>query len=499
MSLSAAKIGRKLLWLAVGCLLVLLAAVLLRTPLTGAAIKSGLHRVGAEDVSFDVVRAAPWDIALEHLAFRLDEQPFTAQRISFYRPHWWRSSLGAVRIEGAQIPVNIARLGRHLRAPASSPGEAPAAGGAPSQIPAEEISIDGKLTLLLPGDEQPLAVKFEARPAGNDTWSGSVKATGSGLALDATAAYEPTAGRLDFRVTTVALDLKIWQTFIREVVALPGGTWGLAGQLTGRAAGTYADGKLAAGGHAALRNGHLELKEKRFVADGVEADFDFTDLVPVHSKPGTLWVRELHVGDFAANHAAFEVAFESADYAVVSRAELHTLGGRVAAEPFKLALGRPELDATVLMDDLDVAQILALAKDVPAEASGRVDGRVSVRLDATGLRLGTGWLELKKGVRAEVRLRAAGLLTGGMKPGGAGYSVMKRIEDGLLQLHVGELRLDVRSPDAPAGQSARLHLTGEPVDPSVKAPVTLDVNVNGPIEQLINFGLNENVSFGPKH
>ena len=51
---------------------------------------------------------------------------------------------------------------------------------------------------------------------------------------------------------------------------------------------------------------------------------------------------------------------------------------------------------------------------------------------------------------------------------------------------------------APAGRTARLHLAGAPVDPDVKAPVILDLNVNGPLEKLINLGLDSRLSFGSK-
>ena len=120
-----------------------------------------------------------------------------------------------------------------------------------------------------------------------------------------------------------------------------------------------------------------------------------------------------------------------------------------------------------------------------------------LRLDENGVRLGTGWLQLKPGVHAEVQLHAAGLLTNGVSPKSPSYAVLKKVESGLLRLRVGEMRLDIRPPDAPAGRTAQLHITGEPMDPEVKAPVTLDLNVNGPIEQLLNFGMKNQLSIGP--
>jgi hypothetical protein len=78
------------------------------------------------------------------------------------------------------------------------------------------------------------------------------------------------------------------------------------------------------------------------------------------------------------------------------------------------------------------------------------------------------------------------------------YAVLKKVESGLLKLGLTELRLEIRPPNAPAGRSATLHIAGAPLDPGVKAPVTLDLNVNGPLERLLNMGLDSRLSLGTK-
>jgi hypothetical protein len=118
-----------------------------------------------------------------------------------------------------------------------------------------------------------------------------------------------------------------------------------------------------------------------------------------------------------------------------------------------------------------------------------------VRIDDSGIRLGTGWLELKPGVYAELQLQATGLLTGNVAQNNPSYGVLKKVESGLLKLKIDELRLDIRPPNAPPGRSAQLRIYGSPVDPSIKAPVILDLNVNGPLEKLLNLGLDSRLSF----
>ena len=488
------KLRPRLSWLAAGLLLGLLGLYFLRGPLTHAAVSAGLARAGAGEIELEVTHATPWLIQLENLAFKIKAQPFAASRVTMERAHWWQPTLGVVRVEGARVPVTIDGSDTNPFAWASYAGETPASGG--GKVSVEKLSVDGQLIVRTSGHEQPLKLTFTAQPGEKNTWSGTLRATGPGLLFGAEATYGLSDQRLAFRSTVLSVELKPWQDFIQQLVILPMGPWTMEGHLTGRVNGMYAEQKFAMGGQISLQQGLLKNSDGSLSAGGIETEFEFTDLLHVQSNPGTLRVHELRAGNLVANDLETELAFLDKDHLAVNRATVRIFGGSMAAEPFKLALDQRELEAVVLADGLDVEKILALSKDVPAKGSGRVDGRLPIRIDDHGLRLGTGWLQLKKGVYAEMQLNAAGLLTSGMSPNSSGYVVMKRVESGLLRLKLGALRLDVRPADAQRGQSARLHLEGEPVDPSVKAPVILDVNVNGPLEQLLNFGLKQNISLG---
>lgn len=501
MNARAAIFCRWSVWTGGFLLLAMLALYLLRVPLTGAAVAAGLRTAGAGDVKLSVAHASPWRLVLEDVGFSYRTQQFAARRVSLDRRHWWQPTLGAVRVEGARVPVTIDGSDTNPWAWASYSGTGKPAAVVASltTVPVEKISLDGQLVVRASVlDDQALTVKFEAEPGAGNTWSGSVRATGPGLDAQVEGSYGFADQRLAFRAARVSLDLQPWQDFIQRLVVLPGGSWEISGRLTATADGAYAGKKLVAGGRVELRDGRLANPARGFTAEGVEADLEFTDFKQLLSKPGTLRARELRKGDLVATDLDVTLALDGPGRVAVSRATLRTLGGRVSAEPFKVFPNQQELEATVAADGLEVEKILALAKDVPAKASGRVDGRLPIRIDESGLRLGTGWLQLKPGVYAEVQLQAAGLLTGGMAASNPSYSVLKQVESGLLRLRLTELRLEVRPPQAPPGRTATLRLAGEPVDPQVKAPVTLDLNVNGPLEQLINFGLDRRLNFGSK-
>ena len=488
---------KRRLCLAAGALAILTLAVaaLARLTLTGLAASSLLHMSGASEVKFHVTQASPWRVVFEKVAFQVRTQAFEAKRISFARAHWWTPSLGTVRVEQAWLPLTVD--GSDTNAVSWTTYKNGTASVSAVKIPADEISIDGQLVVraaALP--DQALTVKIDARLTADKTWEGKASVEGPGLGAQATGRFDPATKALDFTVPALSVDLKIWQNLMQRFVLVPGGAVELGGKLTGSAQGHWAGKTFAAAAKVHIADGRVVSPAHNVTAEGVAVDLEFTDLDQLVTKPGTLQVASLQVGRFALSDIDAEFAFADANKVVVSRAALKALGGSLAVEPFKYFLSLRELDVVVLADNISVEEVMALTKDLPAKASGRVDGRLPVHIDEGGLRLGTGWLALKPGVYAQIQFNAAGLLTSGVSPNNPSYTVLKKIESGLLQLKVGELRLDIRPPNVPAGRTAQLHVVGEPVDPEVKAPVTLDLNVNGPLEKLINMGMDSRVNFG---
>lgn len=465
---------------------------LARRPLTRAAVDAALRRAGAGEVRLDVAEVTPWRVVLANVVATVRQTPVQAARVTIERPHWWSTRIGTVRVERTSLVVDD----RLLTEPADIVPGARGGAGAAVALP-ESLAVDGTMAVRLaeiPGGS--LDFSFAARAAAPERWEGSLQVRAEGLSIAATGGYHRDAAEWPFQVGSLELDLGKWQAVVRQFVTLPDPAAELAGTLTGTGQGRWTAGGLSAGGRLQLRDGHLSLPGKKLVASGVEYAAEFPSLVELRSQPGVLRAKEVRVGELDLRNLEAEVAFEGGPNLAVSRASFQALGGSISAEPFGVRLDRAELAAVVMADGLDVAQITALAKDLPARASGRVDGRLPIRIDESGLRFGTGWLALKPGVAAELQFNAKGLLTGGADPKSPAYAVLEKVESGLLRLKVGEMRLEVYPPGRPPGRSAQLHLTGEPVDPDVKAPVVLDLNVNGPLERLISLGLDSRAGIG---
>ena len=490
-SMTSVLTKRRIVFGVASLALALLAVIVLaRVPLTGLAIGAALRSAGATEIHFNVAQASLWRVVVEDVGFLLRLHSFAAERVTLDRAHWWTPSLGTLRVHEARVPVKVAELIKP-----SAPVAAPPPGA--ERLPFDKISVDGQLVLQAEGQpDRALTVKLAARPTAKGVWAGTTEVSAPGLGLRGEGSYDLASGELAFTVPELTLDVQAWQGFLQQVVPVPAGDWMIEGKFSGSAEGRYVGEKLTAAGRVQLREGRAVSTAKAITAEGIEADFEVTDFVAVTTKPGTLRIRELRTGQLTLGDLAADFSLEGPDRIAVTHATLRALGGSVTAEPFIFVPSREELDAVFLADGISVEEVMALTQDLPAKATGRVNGRVPVQIGADGLRFGTGWLELKPGVRAEIEFNAKGLLTGGAAPGSASFAMLQKVESGLLKLRISELRLDIRPTDAPEGRSARLHLKGEPVDKEVKAPVILDLNVNGPLEKLINMGLDSRLSIG---
>lgn len=476
--------------------------VIFRQALVGAAARGALHRAGADHVQLRVARATPWTVELAGVTGQWAAGRFAAESVSLTRARWWQPSLGVVRIKGLAVPIKTADAVARWRVARAEPDPAATAGATSggAVVPLEAISVDGRLVLETDGlPDRSVAVEFAARWDGANGWAGTARAEAPGLQLTVAGAYDHATGAAEFHATE-EIDLGRWREFLAAAGIWPEAAqgWQVEGRMMGTTDGRYAGGRWETKGTLRLAGGNAADPAGGLVATGVTADFRFTDFGEFVCEPGVVRIDEVRAGQLRLAHVETELAFQGPERMTVNRVRAEALGGSVAVEPFAWAANRPELDLTLTAAGLDVEQMLALVQGVPARASGRVNGRIPLRFDGRKVRLGTGWLELSPEAPAEVQLQAEGLLTGGADPKSPRYAVLKKIETGLLRLRVNRLRLDVRPPNALPGRSATLHLEGEPVDPEVRAPVTLDLNVNGPIEELINLGLDRRTSLGTK-
>jgi hypothetical protein len=184
----------------------------------------------------------------------------------------------------------------------------------------------------------------------------------------------------------------------------------------------------------------------------------------------------------------------------VNEAVIGLFGGELHLQAFTFSLTKGELAVDARVVGIDVGRLLPLLPPVLAEARGRLNGSLVIRRDATGVQLGEGRLALQPGQPAELRLEPTpGLLSQSLP------ATVLKYYPGLGQIETGEIPISANllevafSPNGDAaGRTAYVHLAGGPVDPRLRAPIDLEVNVRGPLESLIKLGTSGRLRFGGK-
>lgn len=294
------------------------------------------------------------------------------------------------------------------------------------------------------------------------------------------------------------VDLADWFPAIQPLLARDLAFLSVAGQLQGVARGTLAAGRLAGSASLRLRAGQLGYPPSKVRVEGVSLDLTEVDLGDWSAPPGQLltWTRA-RIDSLETGPGRVEFAFVR-QALLVAHGEVALLGGEVAVSNTALALDRPEVQVDAEARGLDLARIVALLPPVVAAASGRLDGRLSLRRDSGGFQLGAGRLALREGESAEVRLAPSPGLLSSQLP-----ELVRRHYPGLVQLEAGGVPLVAReleillTPEGDVeGRTARVRLKGGPADPALQAPVNLEVNVRGPLDSLVQFSTHHRLRFG---
>ena len=471
---------RRLIWLAAAVLVFGGGVLAARYWLGGYAVREVLRMAGASEIRFKAVRGTPWHLEVDELSFQIQTQAVSARKVTIDRPHWWMASLGAVRVEGVELPVfldgsdvNPWNWATYDNAPAN--GEA-------VQLPLTTIDLDGRIIVRMSSlPDMPVTVKLEGRPKSGTSWIGSLVAEGPGFRLAGTGSLLRAGQELEFQVHSSELDLGLWSQQIQRLVVLPGAPWQLEGKLTAVAEGNVTAKRFASTARISLRGGRMRVLARDIAVEAAEADLEFSDLWKYRTKTGELRLGELRVGRLAVRDITADVGLWGAQTLIINAAHGSALGGTVTVAPVRFLRDQRELVLKLQASGLDAAQILALVPEAPAHVGGRFDATLPLRIQSTGVRFEPGEVVLATGGPGAMQFNAAELLRSGVQFNDASTKTLKAAGNEPIRLRLSELRLDIRSPDLPLGSSARVSFAGESEDGSVAATL----NVNGSIERYL--------------
>ena len=489
------RCGKCLLWVLAGwgalVAIALAGGIVWRLPLAAWALRHALAGTGIElrdvritSLGLHHATAGPLDLAWRGQQLHLDS-------VTIDRPDLFSSSLGRVVVQGLTLELDLACLPPPAAATVSSP---------PTLPRFDDLAIAGRLVLHAPGAEAPVAFAFTAQPDGA---VGLVRATadlaGPSFHAQGELDYDLTRSTGSFRLGESQVDLAGSRGWLEPLLPAAMSGWQLAGTVRLSASGQFAPGRMDGQMELHWRNGAVKAVEQHLSFAGIQADIVLSDLANLATPPGQKFSMEAaHVGDLTLQNLAVRFQAHGVHRLQVEAAEGVALGGAVSTEPFEFDPAVIDYGLTLRFAGVRVADVMALFPSARATATGVAEGQVLLHYGARGLSFGRGWLTLRAGTTGTLQLDEPGLLTAGLAPGSMAYSTLKAVETGLLNLQVDALRAEIYPPDAPPGRSVQIHIEGRPLDPTIKAPVTFDVNVNGPVEKLIQWGLDSRMNFAPK-
>ena len=230
----------------------------------------------------------------------------------------------------------------------------------------------------------------------------------------------------------------------------------------------------------------MEWPEQKLSLENVRATVTWSGVEPwLTSVPEGLTVERVSWAGQELTDLSARLELASDQRAQFELVEAQWLGGRVRVAPFTWDLSTGDFRLELLMDGLDLHELGRQIPNFAGTIEGRIDGRIPIVREAGRWRISAGRLELDRRVRAHLSYLAKGLLTAGLNPGSRRYQQLEMAEDGLKDLQLQSLTVDVFAPATP-GPMLQLRLEGLSTSPRATVPILVTFNVHGDFGELLD-------------
>lgn len=342
--------------------------------------------------------------------------------------------------------------------------------------------------------------------------------------LTACGRINPVTGQGTWRIEEGRVDAAVWFGFLAPKLgpvlsgAAAQGSWTVSGE------GTFRQGQAVGRLNVEWRDGVLTHAVQGWALEGVGFKGEFVVDVAasrlVSTTPFELTVRTLKHPRFGARNMVVNGLLNDRRAVSLTSARIEIAGGEVTVDPCEVPLLPVDLDVNLHINRVGLQDIVFL---VPAaglsDARGRIDGVVRLKWSAaTGPKLGFGRLAIRDDEPAIVRLTPSlGLLTTRvpqhfdllpawmgplarwMRAENPAYEGMRNIELGKADLRVKTLDVKITPEGDERGRSATVRLVAQPAqEGSAVKEVVFDVNVAGPLNQVLALGITQNFSLSTR-
>ncbi len=317
-----------------------------------------------------------------------------------------------------------------------------------------------------------------------------------------------------WRLAESRVDVGPWFAIITRSLDLDAADWSAEGALRVTGAGEIRPDAIAGRLQFELHDGTLRNSTHGWSVEGI-AMRGALGLPPGIASDGPMLVRFREAAGFGltARDGEIEFSLDRDGRVHVARAASQLMEGRVALAPFEFRLGQPA-STEVRFDGVQLGQLAGVLPPVLASAEGRVTGAMTLSWSAAdGVRPGAGRLQIDPGQSASLRLAPApgfltsrvprkltllpawlGPLARAFSPENPAYETLRAIEMGKMRLEVQSLEIGLRPEGDAAGRTARVVVQARPARGDVVDSVRFEVNVSGPLVDVLRLGLEGKVN-----
>lgn len=322
-----------------------------------------------------------------------------------------------------------------------------------------------------------------------------------------------------WKITEGELDAAAWFPAASAEIGSAADGVAAEGKIELKGGGALHEGQPSGNLEIAWQDGRLHNESAGWTLDGIAVSGEFAiEAAGYQAKsvsPLTIGVKTISTARFGARNLFLALRLNDERTATLTEGRIEIAGGNVTAEPVTWPLVPPRFDVSLRIENVGLQDVAALVPAGLSESRGRINGVVRLGWsEATGFQLGQGNLVLGSTEPAIVRLAPAegfltervpthfellpnwlGPLARWFRPENPAYAELHELELGLSELRVETLSVQITPDGDRDGRTARVRLTARSTRAgSVIDVVTFDVNVAGPLAQVLRLGINQSFS-----
>ena len=236
-----------------------------------------------------------------------------------------------------------------------------------------------------------------------------------------------------------------------------------------------------------LTEGELTWPQQKLTVSGLELDLRLEDMLQARTAPfQALRFAKAVIQDITVDGGQIVFAAAGPESFSLLRCELNWCGGQVHTQAVQLNPRNLDLDLVLFAENVAFIRALNLVKGFKAKGNGVLNGKLPISYHKGRLTYANGYLYSVPGQPGSLQLESTGWLTSAVPADNPAYAELQQAEKALEDFRLDVFRLEFTGKQA-GTPGAKIRLAGEGVNG--KAPVTLNLNVNGPIEEVLNVGL----------